>query len=573
MIKKIFLYLRVIHNGELLKKIEYKFKDKIKYFKKRTNKDLLLNGKYNIKNKKINIKFNEREKENFEYYIFDKKYNYDDLISEIKETKQEYWRSVKINKYSDVKKIWELNRLQFLLPLSKEYMISKDNKIKKKILKIIKEWDCNNNYEYSINWNSNLEVAIRAISLYITMLILNDYSYKQILFYHGLHLYNEIGYSEKCIPNNHVIGEAVALLMLSSVFDNNLSKKWYKKSIKILDKYTKSFDKYGISNENSFSYQFFVTKMYILSLSFIKEEKLSQYFLKLIKKSLTALNYTIVNEHEIFNYGDNDNGFLYSFDNEYNISTDIKRYYEFFIKNKMISNDFEILFYNNLLKIFNKKVSKNNDEILKSKYFLSDRVFIYNDNKICLLFNAKKISGHAHNDSLSVNLYIDGKEILGDSGTYSYNESKNLREFYRSREAHTTILLENNAISVASFRWINKEKSRLTNFTIDDDKISIDGFLGKNIKRRIVLDIKNRKVLIYDYTKKKYIITSWIFTNKIKLNKRNEINCLNCSIIIGDDFENLKINNIKASKKYLCFCNAKQLIKKDIKESIVTIKY
>ena len=269
MIRKIFLYLRVIHRGELLKKIEYKFKDKIKYFNNRTNKDLLLNEKYNIKNKKINIEFNERKKEDFEYYIFGKKNNYDDLIFGIRETKYEYWRSVKINKYSDIKKKWELNRLQFLLPLSKEYIISKDNETKKKILEIIKEWDCNNNYEYSINWNSNLEVAIRTISLYITMLILNDYSYKQILFYHGLHLYNEIGYSEKCIPNNHVIGEAVALLMLSSVFDNNLSRNWYKRSVKILKKYTKSFDKYGISNENSFSYQFFVTKMYILSLCFV----------------------------------------------------------------------------------------------------------------------------------------------------------------------------------------------------------------------------------------------------------------------------------------------------------------
>ena len=573
MIRKIFLYLRVIHRGELLKKIEYKFKDKIKYFNNRTNKDLLLNEKYNIKNKKINIEFNERKKEDFEYYIFGKKNNYDDLIFGIRETKYEYWRSVKINKYSDIKKKWELNRLQFLLPLSKEYIISKDNETKKKILEIIKEWDCNNNYEYSINWNSNLEVAIRTISLYITMLILNDYSYKQILFYHGLHLYNEIGYSEKCIPNNHVIGEAVALLMLSSVFDNNLSRNWYKRSVKILKKYTKSFDKYGISNENSFSYQFFVTKMYILSLCFVEDSENFNCFLKLIRKSLIFLNYTIVNKHEIFNYGDNDNGFLYSFDSDYSIVNDIKRYYDFFINNKVISSDFEILFYKKLLNIFNKKVQKNITKVPQTKYFLSDKIFIYNDDKISLLFNAKKIRGHAHNDSLAINLYIDGKEILGDSGTYSYNESKKLREFYRSREAHTTILSGDNAVSVASFRWINKEKSWLANFTIDGNKISIDGFLGKNVKRKIVLDIKNRKVFIYDYTKKKYMITSWIFTNKIRLNKRNEINCLNSVIIIGDDFENLKINNIKASKKYLCFCNAKQLIKKDIRKSMVTIKY
>ena len=575
MIKKLVFYYKVLYKGELLKKIEYKIKDKLNYFKIRTKKNLsLINNVNIIKCTKPNFEFETPKKEaQFEYYIFEKKFKYDDLILNIKKTKKQYWRSLKLNEYDDIKEIWELNRLQFLLPLLKKFYINKEEKTKDKILNIINCWNDYNPYELSLNWNSNLEIAIRSINIYFTMITLDDYSYKDILFYHGLHLYNEINYSEKCIPNNHVISEATALLVLSSVFDGKLSKKWYKKSIRILRKYINSFDKYGVSNENSFSYQFFITKMYILSLCYVREERDFISIENTIKKSLLFLKYCIVNKNEIFNYGDNDNGFLYSFDEKYSIVNDIERYYNFFISNEFNSSDFEISFYKNLLNTFqNFKITNYNKEKEKN-YFLSDKIFIYNDKKVSLCFNAKNINGHAHNDSLAIILYIDGMEVLADAGTYSYNKSSVIRTFYRSREAHSTILIKDNAFPIATFRWLNKENSYLYNFIIKDNKLSIEGIIGKNYRRKVTIMLNEKKILIHDYTNDKYISTSWIFSNDVKIIEKNKIKYNNLDIIDNSNPINIKKNNIKISKKYLNLIDGIQIIKINEKESKVTIKY
>ena len=202
--------------------------------------------------------------------------------------------------------------------------------------------------------------------------------YSKLLYFHAKHIYNEIGYSDCCIPNNHVIGEATALLMLSKIIDVKDSGCWYKKAIRILDKYLNIFDEDGLSKENSFTYQWFVTKMYILSLCFVEDDHLFKKINDKVNKSLEILKYTFINDKLYLNYGDNDDGYLYSFDSEYNYADDIMQYYDLFTSNKKTD---EILIF---LEIFNKHSNKefvkfsNNDH----KYFCNDKIFIYFPKKV-----------------------------------------------------------------------------------------------------------------------------------------------------------------------------------------------
>jgi hypothetical protein len=48
------------------------------------------------------------------------------------------------------------------------------------------------------------------------------------------------------------------------------------------------------------------------------------------------------------------------------------------------------------------------------------------------------LTGHMHNDQLSMELVIDGKEIITDPGTYLYTPLPEIRNAYRSRVAHVT---------------------------------------------------------------------------------------------------------------------------------------
>jgi len=285
--------------------------------------------------------------------------------------------------------------------------------------------------------------------------------------------------------------------------------------------------------------------MYILALCFIEDDFFDKLNEKILK-SLNLLKYAIVNEEEILNYGDNDDGFLFSLQMNYNIAKDIKGYYNFFFKNE---NNLETEIYSEIFEIFNKKNKIKNGIENQNSYLLTKNLFIYNDNNIVLFFNAKNIEGHAHNDSLAINLIIDGQPILLDSGTYSYNISKEKRNYYRSREAHTTIQFnDENAIGIGSFRWINQNKSYISNFDIKDEKIIIEGIL-ENIATRKICFNKDEIEINDQYFKKSEIETNWIINNNARQSK-NIIELDNCTILFKDIID-IKQKGVLVSKKYL----------------------
>lgn len=577
MIKKLNLYINVLYRGELLKKIEYKIKDLIGFFYLR---NILTPKNKNIKIKNIGIDFKVLNEESGDvtdrYNIFNEVIKYDNIVSKL-ECDNEFWRKIKIFKHNDIKIIWEYNRLQFLLPILINYIKTKDDKYRKFIIDILDCWQSHNKFEYSLNWYSNLEVAIRAINISILLLFLNDErtneKYSSLLYLHAKHIYNEINFSDKCIPNNHVIGEATALLMLSKFLDVKENKKWYNCAIKILEKYKMIIDDNGVSKENSFSYQFFVTKMYILCLCFIDDFNFFNIISSKINKSLQVLNYCYIDENTYLNYGDNDDGFLYSTSNKYSLVDDIRQYYNLFTDGKMTT---ETNLYMDIFTTFNPdkkiiKFQKNN-----KKYIHTKELFIYKKDMDLIFFNAKNIDAHAHNDSLSVNLIVNNKEIFIDSGTYSYNISKNDRDYYRSREAHSTILFEDkNAIPIATFRWKNYINCYIKDVIENEKYIEVTGVLDNICSRTIKIYKQYDMIEIIDNSNNSNRMISNFILPKDILFEKNKISIKDIKIKFENDINN--ISDVEISKKYLTkqpakgcqiiwFGKFKTIIKKNCKE-------
>lgn len=547
MLNKIILYCRALHKGELLKRIEYKLKDIFKYFYIRnffTNKDV----ECVFRNIEIDIPNLNYEKHDY-YYVFNKKINYNDIKQNLLYSNN-FWRKENLSYCDDVKIVWENNRMQFLLPIAMKYKTTKNPYYKELIMDTLDFWEEKNKFEYGINWTNNLEVAVRAINIALCLIILQDKKlnekYSSLLYLHALYIYNEINYSKYCIPNNHLIGEATALLFLSNVLNTKKQTKWQKRAIKIIKENIDIIDEDGLSKENSFSYQFFVTKMYILALSFIDDEESFRVINKKILKSLEFLKLIIINEKKILNYGDNDDAYLFSVYEDYNLARDIIIYYNFFFKREFVE---ETKIIKELLNSFKKKIVYG---IYKNKdYFFNKSIFVYKWGNNLLFFNAKNIEGHAHNDSLSLNLIVDGREVLVDSGTYSYNISKKKRDYYTSRQAHNTILFEaNNAKRVGTFRWYNLYNSFLKDINVTENIIAIKGIIENVCERKIIINKKKKEIKIYDksLTKNFLIKDNWIvneaYLKDKKLYSKNIIFEFSCPKI------STKIVNI--SDRYLC---------------------
>jgi hypothetical protein len=69
--------------------------------------------------------------------------------------------------------------------------------------------------------------------------------------------------------------------------------------------------------------------------------------------------------------------------------------------------------------------------------------------------------GHGHADALSIEAALHGKTLFVDSGTYTYHESRELRDYFRSTAAHNTLVVDGLSSSTpgSTFGWKTRAKA------------------------------------------------------------------------------------------------------------------
>lgn len=105
--------------------------------------------------------------------------------------------------------------------------------------------------------------------------------------------------------------------------------------------------------------------------------------------------------------------------------------------------------------------------------------------------------GHAHNDKLSFELQVHGKDMVTDPGTYVYTESLKYRNMFRSTKAHYIPYLseEQNPIGKDCFSLAEKSKCKLLNLSISE--MEFECIYGTHCHVRKFI-IKKHKLIILD---------------------------------------------------------------------------
>jgi hypothetical protein len=87
-------------------------------------------------------------------------------------------------------------------------------------------------------------------------------------------------------------------------------------------------------------------------------------------------------------------------------------------------------------------------------------------------FNA----GHGHADLLSIQCSVFGEPILVDAGTCCYTGDRDLRDFFRSTAAHSTIAVDgrSQAEPAGPFAWQNRCAAQLLQWSIKDGSTYVD---------------------------------------------------------------------------------------------------
>jgi hypothetical protein len=139
-------------------------------------------------------------------------------------------------------------------------------------------------------------------------------------------------------------------------------------------------------------------------------------------------------------------------------------------------------------------------------------IYIFKSPRLYLIISAgsngqKGNGGHAHNDKLSFELSVDGKDIIVDAGTYLYTPLQDERNKFRSTASHNTLIVkdeeQNEWMSgrYGLFSMKNQSKCYLLNFGDDFLDVAVE---YRDIKQRRKFMVKDDKIVIENYSNKKF---------------------------------------------------------------------
>ena len=380
----------------------------------------------------------------------------------------------------DPKIIHELNRHQHLPRLAKAYFLTGDERYASEAVAQLNSWIDQNPPGLGINWQSSLEIGIRAISWMWTIFLLlpsqsfDDASAQRIgdsLFaqLEHIHRYPSVFSS----PNTHLIGEATALFIAGLVFrDRKRPAAWLRQATAMLgEAAAKQVLDDGVYGELSSCYHCYALDFFLQAIVLAEQDEISfpEPLQRAVPGMLQFLMHLTQPDGALPLLGDDDGGRALAL---------VKRDYRSFQDGLCLGailyrrGDFKRqagAFCEEALWMFGKQAWETYGQlesaeptetqgrygragyvIQRSGWGALDSHLVFDCGGLGILTGA-----HAHADALSVTLFSRGRELLVDPGTFVYNGAPEWRSYFRSTRAHNTVSIDgrDQAEQRGTFHW------------------------------------------------------------------------------------------------------------------------
>jgi hypothetical protein len=448
--------------------------------------------------------------------------------------------NIRSQKYGSAKVVWEINRLQFLLPLAFRFATTQKKEDLYHWMNIVTSWVNENPYLKGINWYSNIEVNIRLIVWYYCwqVFVQDENVMKDERFTTFMKMVWLPSIYEHCIysyrnpskfssANNHLISEYSGLFIASCCWEFEESSYWRNFSKDGLEReMVIQHSKNGINKEEAAEYIQFITDFFLYPLSVGETRNLyfSETYRDIFKKICSYLVNLLDISGNYRKYGDEDDGKVLivssnpHFNNFNSILVSGAVLFEdgnfktngktFDIKNWLLwGNQGKSLFE----KLISKQQASDSTFYPDEGHFIFRKIKIPETKEIYLHFDAAPlgfltIAAHGHADALSIALHFDGDPILVDAGTYTYHTEKEWRNYFISTLAHNTICIDrkNQALQAGPTMWLNHYKTSVLEVNKNPEQEIVwaehDGYKNINCthKRKIIFNKNQEEFIIED---------------------------------------------------------------------------
>lgn len=383
----------------------------------------------------------------------------------------------------DYKPIWELNRHQYLATLGKAYWLTGDEKYAEACAAQLLSWIRGNPYRFGINWYSSLEIGIRLIAWGLAF-----HFFRQSARFIDLagaafvkSLYQQASFLREHLTldwpgrNNHIIGEAAALAYIGALFNEfTAADGWQEMGLHIVEEeIARQTHPDGVNREQATRYHGFVLDFVLLLVILGRGGalRLSPTLEVAAEKMLDYLMYAMTPDGDCPPLGDADDarGFVLSADP---VSQAIREALAAgavlfdrpdlkFAARKFGEGAFWLLGIEGLEAFEAMPAAQPGQTSVAfpqgGHYIIRDDWTSRSDYALlrCGEFGlaGEGYCAHAHCDLLSPILWIGGRPLLVDSGTYTYHGP--WRDRFRLTATHNTMMIDGQeqAIPSGPFSW------------------------------------------------------------------------------------------------------------------------
>ena len=171
----------------------------------------------------------------------------------------------------DVKWAWELGRHRHLVMLARAVHLGSDNDQHADVLNHqLRAWLAQNPPEVGVHWYSNLELSLRAVAWLQILALAPAELHEDVargmwrhLYHTGRHLVADLPYTYSTMRNNHLLGDALGMLVLGTAFaGDERADRWLSIGTSMFDAQVERLVRFdGAMTEDSVSYHRFVMEM------------------------------------------------------------------------------------------------------------------------------------------------------------------------------------------------------------------------------------------------------------------------------------------------------------------------
>jgi hypothetical protein len=422
----------------------------------------------------------------------------------------------------DIKYVWEKSRFSFLYDIIRyDYHFNCD--CSELVFKEILSWIDHNPINCGPNYRCSQEISLRvlnwifALYYYKNSPVLTDDVFQKLMYniyWQIKHVYSNIHFSRIAVRNNHAITETLGLYLFGILFPffpeagrwKKDGKKWFEQEV--------SRQVYADGTYLQFSMNYHRVVVQLLTWGIRLSELNNEILNKAVKDRAAASLHFLFNcmnlpNGHLPNYGANDGALFFPLNDQ-----DFRDYrpqlhaLSALIKQGRIEENNEDQFWYGINE-YDSKILVQKQGMLT--FPIGGFYLLREKDSFSFIRCGRHKDRPIHADNLHLDIWVNGKNILRDSGSFKYNTDKKYQAYFTGTESHNTVVVGDHSQMLKGGRFIwfywsqakCAEWSESTNDYTFQGAISAFRFLNpKAIHQRTVVKRKDR--------------LEWVITDKIK---------------------------------------------------------